>query len=192
MEAVRAFIAIDIPPFAREKIAAIQNGFKALNLDVAWVHPANLHLTLKFLGAIDPERVPGINDRMASALSRVPGFSATLGEVGVFPSLDRPRVLWVGLENPEGSLVALQKNVERELADAGFPPDSKRFSPHLTFGRVKSSRGTARLKSALKNVPQARSGPFGVSAVRLYKSQLTPKGSIYTVLGEFKLADAAG
>ncbi|MBI5427625.1 MAG: RNA 2',3'-cyclic phosphodiesterase [Nitrospinae bacterium] len=190
MDALRVFIAVDIPPFAREKIAEIQNGFKALKLDVAWVQPGNIHLTLKFLGNVDPRRIVEIKGRLKAVAERSPGFRATLGEVGVFPGADRPRVLWVGLDNPDGRLAALQKSVEEELALAGFPPEPRKFSPHLTFGRIKSPKGKAELRNALDGHLETPSAPIDVSSVKLYKSQLTPKGSIYTVLEEFALAGA--
>lgn len=186
MPTVRAFIAIDIPSFAREKIADLQNGFKTLGLDVAWVKPSNFHLTLKFLGNVNRDQISEIKKCLKTALAGVPCFSTSIGDVGVFPSLERPRVLWVGLENSD-VLVSLQKKVDSGLAQIGFEPEPKMFSAHLTLGRIKSQKGKTRLQDALKNAQKVESEPIQISAVTLYESQLTREGSMYTVLEKFKL-----
>lgn len=184
MPTVRAFIAIDIPSFVREKIADLQNSFKPLGLDVSWVKPSNFHLTLKFLGNVNPDRIPEIKERLKATLASVPCFLTAVSDVGVFPSPERPRVLWVGLEN-SGSLADLQRKIDAGLAQIGFEPESKVFSAHLTLGRIKS--GKTGWQNALKNTKKIETEPFEISAVILYESQLTREGSIYTVLEEFRL-----
>lgn len=189
MRTIRAFIAVDIPPVVREQIAELQDGFKSLELDVAWVKPANFHLTLKFLGNINPDRISEINEILNAKLALTPGFMTTVGAVGMFPSLDRPRVLWVGLESQ--ALVALQNNIDSCLVQAGFEPEPKKFSAHLTLGRIKSSKGKNILQQTLKTMQKPDIAPFTVSSVKLYESLLTAKGSIYTLLEEFKLGTVA-
>ncbi len=185
MQTIRAFIAVDIPPSIRGKIAELQNGFKSLELDVAWVKPANFHLTLKFLGNISPNRISEIQELLKTELALTPELLAKAGEVGVFPSQDRPRILWIGLESQ--ALVTLQQIIDSGLSRIGFAPDSKQFTAHLTLGRIKSPKGKNRLQEALKANRKLETEPFKISSVKLYESQLTPKGSIYTVLDEFKL-----
>ena len=141
MDALRLFLAIDIPPFAREKISEVQDRFKHLDLNAAWVKPANIHLTLKFLGDTNPRQVPEIKERLAEKVSSISRFPVSLGEIGVFPNFKNPRVLWVGLEDPQNRLTAIQKIVEDEMTRLSFPPEHKNFSPHLTLGRIKSLKG---------------------------------------------------
>ncbi|OGW27951.1 MAG: 2'-5' RNA ligase, partial [Nitrospinae bacterium RIFCSPLOWO2_12_FULL_47_7] len=142
------------------------------------------HLTLKFLGNVNSDRIPVIKERLKVALASVPRFLTSVGGVGVFPAPERPRVLWVGLENTS-SLADLQKKVDVALEQVGFKPETKIFSAHLTLGRIKS--GQTVLQNALEKTQKIESGPFEISAVTLYESQLTREGSIYTVLEEFKL-----
>lgn len=188
METVRAFIAVDLPPLAKETVAEAQDYFKSLDLDAAWVKPGNIHLTLKFLGDIAVPKIAEIKRRVAPAVGGFPRISVSLGKVGVFPNLNRPRVLWIGLEDAAGSLKSLRDMIEHQLQAVGFKPELKKFSPHLTLGRIKSTRGKGRLREAVRDWRVSiRAEPVVVSSVKLYKSQLTPGGSIYTVLDEFKL-----
>lgn len=191
MEVLRLFLAIDIPPFAREIIREIQNRFKTLDLNVTWVKPANIHLTLKFLGNTSPAKVKPIKERLLKALAPLPRCSFSLGELGVFPSFNNPRVLWVGLEDPRGHLESLQNIVEAEMVPLGFPVEMRAFSPHLTLGRIKSPRGKDRLKHEVHSIRMGKSARIEVSSVWLLQSQLTPQGSIYTALEEFSLKGPA-
>lgn len=113
----------------------------------------------------------------------------------MFPDSKRPRVLWVGLKDEEGTLQTLQAVLEKALESAGFPADPRPFSAHLTLARIKSPSGMKspsgkkKLQDELEALNQEGIDPhpFDVGAVKLYESQLTPKGSIYTVLANFKL-----
>lgn len=195
MAALRTFIAIDVPPAVLDTIIRIQNRFKSLGLHASWVNPGNIHLTLKFLGETDPDRIPGIQNKLTETLAPIAPFRLSLDSAGVFPDTKHPRVLWVGLKDEEGTLEILQTAIEKTLGNAGFPIEQRPFSPHLTLARIKSPkgikspRGKKGLKDELDAVNQEGIGPlpFDVAGVHLYESQLTPKGSIYTVLANFKL-----
>ena len=187
MDALRLFLAIDIPPFEKEKIAQVQNQFRNLDMDATWVKPANIHLTLKFLGNTDSRDLPGIKEHILNVVKPINRFSVSLGEVGVFPNTRKPRVLWVDLQDPENNLSTLQKMINEAAAQLGFPTEPQPFTPHLTFGRIKSSKGKTRLCELVKNIERMKSDPFDVSSVRLYQSRLTPKGAVYTVLEDFPL-----
>lgn len=195
MAALRTFIAIDVPPAVLDTIIRIQNRFKSLGLHASWVKPGNIHLTLKFLGDTDPERIPGIQDELTQILKPFTPFRLSLDSTGVFPDTRRPRVLWVGLKDEEGTLETLQASIEKNLGSLGFPIEDRPFSPHLTLARIKSPKGikSPKEKKELINELDALNQegidphPFDVGVVNLYESQLTPKGSIYTVLANFKL-----
>jgi 2'-5' RNA ligase len=185
VQAIRAFIAIDIPSHIRRIIGNAQSGFKILGLDAKWVASENIHLTLKFLGAIDSTQVSLVGEVLRKSLSHLPRFRVSLGEVGAFPNTSRPRILWIGLEAPGRIIESLQQVVEEEMFRLGFPRENKSFLPHLTLARIKSNKNTDRLETVAFAKPEAE--PFTVESVKLYQSQLTPKGSIYTILQEFPL-----
>ncbi|GJL77660.1 MAG: 2'-5' RNA ligase [Nitrospinaceae bacterium] len=182
---LRLFLAIDIPNSARGKITAVQSFYKTLNLDASWVKPSNMHLTVKFLGNTQPGLIPKIKERIARITKTTPVFSIKLRNVGAFPNLSRPRVLWVGVEETEGRLDSLKEKIELEMMHLGFPADHKKTVHHLTLGRIKSRKGVEGLKKAVESSQRIDIEPFDVSSVQLIKSALTPKGSIYTVQEEF-------
>jgi len=179
------FLAIDVPNSVREKIIEAQRFYKTLNLDAAWAKPANMHLTVKFLGDTPADLIPAIKDRMTEIAKSTPPFSILLGKTGVFPNVSRPRVLWVGLEDREDHLNSLKIRVEKEMTSLGFPPDKQKPVHHLTLGRIKSGKNKESLKKALQSAQRIEMDPFEVSSIQLIKSELTPEGSIYTVQEEF-------
>jgi 2'-5' RNA ligase len=193
--ALRTFIAIDVPSAVLDTIIRIQHRFKSLGLHASWVKPGNIHLTLKFLGNTDPDRIPGIQNKLTETLALFTPFQLSLGSAGVFPNTKSPRVLWIGLKDEKESLSPLQANIENALEGFGFPKEQRPFSPHLTLARtkspvgMKSPKGKKELKDELDAVNQEGIDPhpFEVDEIHLYESQLTPKGSIYTVLANFKL-----
>lgn len=201
MAALRTFIAINVPPVVLDTITRIQNRFESLGLHASWVKPGNIHLTLKFLGDTDPGRIPGIQNKLTETLVPFERFRLSLHSAGVFPNTKNPRILWVDLKDNDGTLKALQTAIEKALENLGFSTDPRPFSPHLTLARIKSPlgikspkgirspKGKKELKDELDAVNQEGIGPhpFEVGEIHLYESQLTPKGSIYTVLANFKL-----
>ncbi|KMP11257.1 hypothetical protein UZ36_05065 [Candidatus Nitromaritima sp. SCGC AAA799-C22] len=192
MDALRLFLAIDIPSSAREAITTLQNRFKTLGFKASWVRPENIHLTLKFLSNTPSAQVPDIKQAVARAANLSTGFTATLSGIGVFPNFKKPRVLWVGMNDPQNHLQALRELIERQMELIGFPREKRNFNPHLTLARIKQSRSGNResfnrLKREIEAHPKFETEPFRADSVRLIQSQLTPEGSIYTVLEEFPL-----
>ena len=184
---MRLFIAIDIPAKIREGLTKIQNHCKSLDLNASWVRPGNIHLTLKFLGNTEPEKIPQIVEIMNTCVKSIAPFSLSLTEVGGFPNLNQPRVLWVGLADSQGSLVSAQKNIDRNLSRLGYDTDNKPFFPHLTLARIKSPKGRQEIKHKVANLPGEDKKPFSVKSIKLYKSVLTTRGSVYTSLHEFNI-----
>jgi len=193
--ALRTFIAINVPPAVLDTITRIQNRFKSLGLHASWVKPGNIHLTLKFLGDTDPDRISGIQNKLTETLAPFEPFRLSLDSAGVFPDTKNPRILWVGLKDGDGTLKVLQTAIEKALESVGFPVEQRPYSPHLTLARIrspwgiKSPKGKKELKDELDalNLQGIDHRPFEVGDIHLYESQLTPKGSIYTVLANFKL-----
>ena len=184
-EKICAFVAIGLPPFVIKKITEVQNQFKSLDLDIAWVKPENVHLTLRFLGNITTWQISEITLRLAEIAGKSSKFEISLTHLGVFPNLNHPKVLWVGLENSENYLEILQKKVAEQIQTIGFEPETKNFRPHLTFARMKSPRGKESLKQKLQSFPKIFAKAIGVYSIKLYKSHFTPRGYTYTVLETF-------
>ena len=192
---MRTFIALNVALAVLDTTIRIQNRFKSLGLHASWVKPGNIHLTLKFLGDTDPDRIPGIQNKLTETLAPFEPFQLSLDSAGVFPNVKNPRVLWIGLKDSNETLRTLQTAIENSLESLGFPIEQRPFSPHLTLARIKSPKGIKspkekqEFKDELDAVNQEGIDPhpFEVGEIHLYESQLTPKGSIYTVLANFKL-----
>ena len=196
MPVLRLFLAIDIPSHARETVVSIQNRFKTLGLNASWVQPENIHLTLKFLGDTPLEQVAKIKKSVSEAVDSISVCKVALDGIGVFPNFKKPRVLWVGLKDPHKHLNVLQENIDAKMMKLGFPRERKHFAPHLTLARIKHAKGKIKesfedLKREVESIPPMDSEFFQVDSVRLIQSELTPKGSIYTILEKFPLEKGA-
>ena len=148
---------------------------------VKYVAAENIHLTLKFLGEIDEETAAGVRGAMCEvgrAAAWGGGLRLGVGGLGYFPPRGAPRVIWAGVTDGADAVCRLQARLERELAGLGFEPE-RRFVPHLTLGRVKSSRGGGELVSAIESRADAEFGSCTACEMVLFESRLTPRGAVY-------------
>jgi RNA 2',3'-cyclic 3'-phosphodiesterase len=184
---IRAFVAVNIPEPIRAALAEAQVRLRAVPADVSWTAPHNIHVTLKFLGEIGESGAARVGRALeAAAAARVP-FAVAVGGFGLFPGKGPPRVLWAGALEGAEALISLQASVERALAALAFPREGRRFTPHLTLGRLRSPRNAGELAKRVADLGSNPLGTFTVDHIDLMGSQLNPKGSIYTVLQEVPL-----
>lgn len=183
---MRSFIAINLDDSLRSEIDRATVGLRSGKWDVKWVSVANLHITLKFLGEISEDALQGMGETLSSIASQHESFALKLKGVGVFPDKRRPRVIWIDILESE-KLIKLQEQVEDNLVTIGFTKEDRRFSPHLTIGRIKSSAGKESLLKAVETLKDKDFGNIGVNKVSLMKSDLKPAGAQYTAIAEFYL-----
>ncbi len=189
-EEIRAFIAIELPDDIREALGRVIAPLKSLQPDVKWVDPGSVHLTLKFLGYVAPDRVAEITEAITDAAVGIPPFSLEIKGLGVFPSLTRVRVVWIGVERETDKLLQLQKRLETSLEILGFPPEERDFTPHLTLARVRDNASPAERQElgqliAANKVPSI--GSFTAKSVSLMRSQLARTGAVYTQMAAIEL-----
>lgn len=189
MNTVRAFIAVDIGDEIRGQLDALQRKLKKVHADVRWVRPANIHLTLAFLGEVPTDKIDILGPVLDTELSGVQPFSLKSSGTGYFGRAGRPRVIWAGVQDCP-SLMAVQTKTVRALLNAGIECDNKPFSPHLTLGRVKAPDHTESLLEKLEKYKDSELGQTAVNTVNLMKSRLTPQGAEYTVLHQVRLSAA--
>ena len=195
-ELVRAFVAVDLGPEAKDAARALQRQLdEALPRGgVRWTRPDQLHLTLRFLGGVLATSLPELCQALDGALRGAPPFRLRLDTLGAFPSSRAPRVLWLGLEGDLPRLRDVQARVAQAAAAFGEHQEARPFHPHLTLGRV--NRPEAAVGRAFQAwVAQAASPApcaWEVEAVRLIQSRLRPAGAVYAELARFALAGAAG
>ena len=186
---IRSFLAIEIPRTILKKIEEVQEDLKSSRADVRWVSPEKIHLTLKFFGDIDESRIEPIVKSIEGPIRATSPFFLKVRGVGAFPHLKNPRVIWMGLVDGKEVLASFQKQLERELEKIGFEPEERAFHPHLTLGRMKSSKGREELVGRMERHKEEEFGDFQVERVVLFKSELRPSGPIYTPLRELRLGN---
>lgn len=181
METARCFIAVDIDHAVRKELAKLQQRLKRAHADVKWVKPENIHLTLAFLGNVPIDEIRPLEATMDSNLQGQDKFNMTFAGTGSFGKPRHPRVVWAGI-NDSPPLMELQRKVVAALQEANVAFDEKPFSPHLTIGRVKSSKHAAELIDELEKEKDTELGSVEISEVLLIKSVLAPGGAEYSVL----------
>lgn len=173
---MRAFIAVDIE--ATRAMVQFLDALRGTRARVRVVSPENVHITLKFLGETDDGLVPFLRDALAGAVEGEDPFTVTLHGSGAFPNARNPRVLWIGVRGGD-PLVRIAKHLERALQELGFERERRRFTPHLTVGRVKSRKDVEGLTELLEAHGDERFGTQRVETLRLKRSELRPTGAVY-------------
>lgn len=184
---MRAFLGIGLPAGVREAIASAIAQVRGLHEPVAWTAPKNLHITLKFLGEMPPERAMLVERSMRVVASGIDPFSLTAEGGGTFPGARNPRVLWVGLLEPLELVRQLQQNMESALSEAGFPREDRPFHPHITVGRTRGALPPAWGERFVQALSGKGFGVVPVSSFTLYESRLRPEGAVHIPLCDFRL-----
>ncbi len=187
---MRCFIALDISCEVRHSIGSAIEKVRDLSRDVRWVSPDNVHLTLKFLGEVGEAIVPKIQESLSLVCGKHGRFALNVSGTGGFPDLRRPNIFWVGVDE-SGPLKLLNRDIEQSMAELGFERETRRFSPHLTIGRVER-RAVSRygLDAVIREWVALKDTVFGtikVDETLLMKSTLKPGGAEYSKVAGFKL-----
>ncbi len=187
-QAIRSFVAIELPTEVRLTLADIQARLRVASGGISWVAPEGVHLTLRFLGSVPASTVEHIGAALTT-LERAAPFALALGGLGAFPHWRAPRVIWMGLAGDLPALAALQSQVEDALTPLGFRPEPRPYSPHLTLGRVRNGVRPESLRPLAQAAQElaVASTPFRASRVTLFQSTLTPAGAVYTALAQVEL-----
>lgn len=181
---IRAFIAVDLSEAVRSTIAKLIRSLRSKIDGTKWVEPENLHLTLKFLGDIPINDLHRLIAAMTRAASQIEPFDLEFLGCGAFPQAEHPKTVWIGCDRGSEDLTRLAKAVEDEMFQLGFPRENRRFSPHLTIGRVKRDSKIADTSFAdfFEEQKLRPFGSCGVDQLVLYSSELTRRGPIYDEL----------
>jgi len=188
---VRLFLAVDVE--ARDTLTdvaaavrrAVEPGGAGRGRSVRWVDPAQMHLTLHFLGDVPDAAVPALTAALAPPIVRAP-FDAALGGAGVFPPSGQVRVIWLGCTRGAAELGEVHRLTGQRLAGLGYTLESRPYSAHVTLGRVKD-RAPADLRERVLSCGAGAVGPWTVSSVTLYQSRLAPSGAVYSAVSRTAL-----
>ncbi|WP_455277576.1 RNA 2',3'-cyclic phosphodiesterase [[Eubacterium] cellulosolvens] len=184
-QGIRSFIALDIDDKdLLDKFATIQKRIHNTGADLKLVELKNIHITFKFLGEVNPITLDKVKEEMDEI--KASKFDIEFEEVGTFPNIKRPRVIWIGIKKGLTELQKINDQLDPKLRQFGFVSDRKGFSPHVTIARVRSGRNKKELIDVLTEVRSKQFDSMHAGCLRLKKSTLTPEGPIYTTIHEVK------
>jgi 2'-5' RNA ligase len=182
---IRVFLAVELSSNIQEKLFALQQQLKGILPSINWVRPESIHLTLKFLGYVEPSSVTQLFSALEPIGKKHKPFSVDVQGLGVFPQVKHPRIFWVGLTGNTQALQDLEFEIEAALEPLGFPPEEKTYHPHLTLARIKrenSKIGSALMESGVLESEQYL-GTLTIDWFTLFQSDLDSSGATYTPLG---------
>ena len=180
---MRVFVALDIPDEVRRAIANLIRRLEKTCRGARWVRPESIHVTLKFIGEASDEQVERIRESLAGVRSATQ-VEINFRGTGFFPSANRPRVFWAGIE-ASSNLAELAAETERRMEKLGIARESRPFKPHLTLARFDSTEGVSKLVAAVAAEGSLEFGRGSWREFHLYQSQLKPGGAVYTRLATF-------
>jgi 2'-5' RNA ligase len=191
MEQIRAFVAIELSEAVKQNLSSLMDRLQpSKHPYVKWVAPDSIHLTLKFLGNIYADQLPGITEAIASATRGVSPFEIQLGMLGAFPNLQGPRVIWVAVTGDVKRVKVLQHDIDTALSHFGFSKEKRPFTPHLTLGRLKERASPAergRIGKLIASITAGGSAAMKVEGISLMRSTLMPSGAVYDRLASIEL-----
>src|SRR5580693_6422462 len=184
VKGVRAFVAIRMSEPVEDSVAKTIDELKHPNDGVRWVPRANLHITLKFLGpAVDSHRLQRLTTGLHQLATRTAPFEVAANGIGGLPDLEHPRAIWVGLHSVQsGALAALAARLETVAAEFGFEREKRRWSGHLTIGRVRGDSIEDKTRDALNVVRDRNFGVSKIESITVYRSHLGPNAATYEAL----------
>jgi RNA 2',3'-cyclic 3'-phosphodiesterase len=191
---VRLFVAVEVPQAIRDDLAALVSELHALESrssanELRSVRPENLHVTLRFIGSVPPEKLNVICAELSRVRSDRPVELRFRG-LGFFPSAKRPRVLWAGMA-ASPNLAAIAGDIDKRLAKLEIPAEERAFTPHLTLARCERSGISPALHAAVEKNAAREFGELRTNKFHLIESNLKPSGAEYTTLQSFVFAAEA-
>lgn len=188
MNIIRTFVAVLIADEIKNRILKAQEQVRKLAPDVKWVAPENFHVTLKFLGNIEEEKLPEVYEAVESVSRRYSPFNLSISGIGAFPKPERARVVWVGIQDGSEHLKNIANAIDLELAKIGFEKEKREFKSHITIGRVKTNAPTRELARGIYEVDAQGLGSQQVDCVVVMQSDLQLEGPVYSPLKVIKLS----
>lgn len=190
MTVLRTFVALWLDEPARQALAGLQRELAGELRGLRWVEPAQLHLTLRFLGDTPADRLPGLQEALAFAAAASRALRFTVQGAGAFPGPARPRVLWAGVRGGE-DLAGLRRRVEEAVRGLGWPAENRPFRAHVTLARARDGGVAGDVAGALARRAGRTWGTVEAGALVLVRSTLTPAGPVYAPLASFPLGGGA-
>jgi 2'-5' RNA ligase len=182
MEKLRAFVAFSISDALRKRLGEIQTKIGQNMPHLRASKPQGIHITLSFLGDITQNQVYKIGEAMEAVCAKHEPMDFLCRKVGGFPDMEKPRVLWAGMDGDTDKMQAFHKDLTQVLKSIGMATENQPFTPHLTLFRLKQQKQMGALRKRIKSLSQESFGPIHCDTLILYRSNLAPEGATYTKL----------
>jgi RNA 2',3'-cyclic 3'-phosphodiesterase len=188
---MRTFIAIPLHNEAKKELSLLQGRFKKSDVDVKWVNPKDIHLTLRFLGDVEENKLTQIKRSLTRAVKKHGQFDLCLKKLSALPTLIYPKTIIVNANDEKRSCQALQKSVSMAIKKIGFEKEHRAFLPHITLGRVRSDKNKKALINLIEKEKDFSLGAkIPIKCIVLFSSLITQRGPVYSILEEFPLPEA--
>ena len=184
---VRTFIAAEISGEVHACATKAIEHLSNCNADIKWVRPSDMHLTIKFLGDVDYTGLSDVCRSLERAVADFEPIEVECGGLGAFPRLERPRTIWLGIDDSEKRLAQLVGAVEDAMADIRFRRESRPFQPHLTLGRLRNGQHSEALAEQIRNGEFTLRGGLVIDELVVFSSELAREGPTYTTIGRVEL-----
>ncbi|MBU1153897.1 RNA 2',3'-cyclic phosphodiesterase [bacterium] len=181
---IRTFIAINIEDKIKEEISKIIKALKNDQDEIKWIEKESFHLTLKFLGNVRIFQVEEIYEKLQIIAGSILPFKISFSNLDIILNKKTPKIIWVGIKEGSKELMELTEEIEISLADLGFLKEERRYTPHLTLGRIKRINERENFIEKAKKIDHLEAHSFIAKKIGIIKSTLTPKGAVYTQLKE--------
>ena len=188
MARIRTFIAVETSPAVRRRAVALQNKLRESEAKASWTAADKMHITLQFLGDVDDTLIPEVCKRVAEAAAPFAPFLVEFSQAGAFPSSERPRTVWIGVDQGRQELVDLQGAIQESLVEMRFPRERRTYRPHLTIARVRGGGPPQmRLAQLLAHYRDFKAESCDVAEVLIMASYLDRAGATHQVMGRAPL-----
>ena len=184
---LRTFLALDIDASVRRRLSSVGKGAAAVEGKIRWVAARNLHVTLNFLGEVEPARLQDVCTAAADAAEHVPPFEFRIRGLQAVPPHGRPRMIWACATDPTGEMAALRARLTEALGGLGFRSERRLLRPHVTLARIKFMPAGEALRAAVAGLADRDFGPTGATELVAYTSDLTPSGPVYAPAARVRL-----
>ena len=189
---MRVFIAVELSESIRSAIVQVQSRLRGTEDKIKWADPSLTHVTLKFLGEIKKEKLGAVTEVTQKIAQKFSPFLIQIKGAGAFPTLSSPRVIWLGVDRGGTNLEKIASELENHLAKNGFSKEKRKWTPHLTLGRVKLLVEPEKLSGLILGAKEVVAGEMDVREISVIESRLTPSGPIYTILERIRLKGNLG
>jgi len=186
---IRSFLAFELPDDIKSIVTRVSGEIRKSFLDVRWVRPESIHLTMVFMGDVQSEQIPPMGESLGSVCANHTSFTISLRPMGCFPNIRNPRVIWLGIDGDLERMSRFRDDLQRVLSPFGIKEEERAFRPHLTLGRFKKpAKRQGEIEQMLTKYSDLSSPARILNELFLFRSDLKPGGAVYTRMLSWRLS----